>query len=97
MVYKCFCQKPDVANWSVIRISGRDRIVRCAKCRQVWHTQAAYALDLPEDPIPTFLWRKLIHSADYHKGELPLPDEPAAGYCQGDHCQRDGSLDNSCW
>lgn len=31
MTYKCYCRVPDVENWSVIKISGRDWIVRCSK------------------------------------------------------------------
>ncbi len=87
MTYKCFCRVPDVENWSVIKISGRDWIVRCSKCRQVWHTTAAYAKDLPENPISPYQWRKLIHTADYHKGELPIEGEPD-GYLSPDFKSR---------
>ena len=69
MTYKCNCRIPDFENWSVIKISGRDWIVRCSACRQVWHTTAAYAADLPEKPISPYEWRRLIHTPDYHKGE----------------------------
>ena len=51
MTYKCNCRVPDIMNWSVIKISGRDWIVRCSACRQVWHTTAAYAAELSEKPI----------------------------------------------
>ena len=87
MTYKCYCCDPDMGNWSVIRISGRDRIVRCEKCRQVWHTTAAYAAELPEMPIPTYQRRKLIKTADYHKGELPVNGRPN-GYLSPDFQSR---------
>ena len=75
MTYKCNCRVPDIENWSVIKISGRDWIVRCSACRQVWHTTAAYAADLPEKPISPYEWRRLIHTPDYHKGEDPIEGE----------------------
>lgn len=76
MTYKCRCHYPDLENWSVIKISGRDWIVRCSKCRQVWHTTASYAAELPEKPISPYEWRKLIHTPDYHKGEDAIEGEP---------------------
>jgi hypothetical protein len=75
MVFKCCCCEPDPENWTVIRVSGRDHIVRCAKCRQIWHTQAAYANDLPEAPVPPLQWKKLIHTKEYHQGEPPVVGE----------------------
>lgn len=79
MTFKCNCRVPDIMNWSVIKISGRDWIVRCSACRQVWHTTAAYAAELPEKPISPYEWRRLIHSPDYHKGEDSVEGE-ADGY-----------------
>lgn len=73
-MYKCFCTDPDPSNWTVIRVSGRDYIIRCSKCRQIWHTVASYAKDLPEKPILQYEWQQLIHTSDYHKGELPVSD-----------------------
>lgn len=87
MTYKCYCRVPDVENWSVIKSSGRDWIVRCSKCRQVWHTTAAYAKELPENPISPYQWRKLIHTSDYHKGELPVEGDPD-GYLSPDFKSR---------
>jgi hypothetical protein len=76
MTYKCNCRVPDPENWTVIKISGRDWIVRCSVCRQVWHTTAAYAADLPRKPISPYQWRKLIHTPDYHKGDDGPEGEP---------------------
>ena len=83
MTYKCNCRIPNTENWSVIKISGRDWIVRCSACRQVWHTTAAYAADLPEKPISPYQWRKLIHTPDYHKGE-EIPEGETNGYLDPD-------------
>ena len=76
MTYKCSCPCPDPSNWTVIRISGRDSVVRCSACRQIWHTTAEYADSLPERKVSQYEWRQLIKTADYHKGEDPLFGEP---------------------
>ena len=73
--YKCQCRIPDPQNWSVIRISGRDRIVRCSACRQIWHTVGKYSEDLAEKPVSKYEWRQLIHTPEYHKGEEPILGE----------------------
>ena len=79
MYAKCICHVPDAANWTVIHITGRDRVIRCSACRQAWHTTASYALELPEEPISPYEWRKLIRTPDYHKGE-PLIEGGDDGY-----------------
>ncbi len=83
MTYKCSCPSPDTANWSVIRISGRDSVVRCSVCGQIWHTTASYADSLPERQVTQFEWKRLIKTADYHKGEDPVEGEPD-GYLDPD-------------
>ena len=83
MTYKCICRVPDLGNWSVIKISGRDWIVRCSACRQAWHTTAAYAAELPEKPISPYEWRRLIRTPDYHKGEDAVEGEEE-GYLDPD-------------
>lgn len=83
MTYKCICPEPNTANWSVIRLSGRDSIVRCSVCGQIWHTTASYAAQLPERQVSQFEWRQLIKSADYHKGEDEIEGEPG-GYLDPD-------------
>ena len=87
MTYKCSCKSPDPANWSVIRISGRDYIVRCSACRQIWHTTAAYGESLPERKVTQYEWRHLIKTADYHKGEDPAEGEPD-GYLDSNFVSR---------
>lgn len=75
MYAKCICRVPDPENWTVIHITGRDRVVRCACCRQIWHSTAAYARDLKENFVSPYQWRQLIHTPDYHKGEDPIEGE----------------------
>ena len=74
--FKCQCHVPDPQNWSVIRISGRDRIIRCSACKHIWHTVGKYSEDLPEKPVSDYEWRRLIQTPEYHKGEEPLEGEP---------------------
>lgn len=74
---KCICRIPDPANWTVIRISGRDRVVRCAACRQIWHTTGDYAEELTEEIVSPYQWRQYIHSRDYHR-EPPVIGEPGS-------------------
>ena len=52
--FKCQCHVPDPQNWSVIRISGRDRIIRCSACKHIWHTVGKYSEDLPEKPVSEY-------------------------------------------
>ena len=83
MTYKCCCPTPDIGNWTRIRISGRDYIVRCNACEQVWHTTASYAESLPEQQITQFEWKQIIKSEQYHKGEDTVAGEPD-GYLDPD-------------
>ncbi len=76
MTYKCRCPSPNAENWTRIRISGRDSIVRCNLCGQVWHTTASYAASLPEQQITQFEWKQIIKSERYHKGEDAVAGEP---------------------
>lgn len=74
MYAKCICRTPDPQFWTVIHITGRDRVVRCSGCRQIWHSTAAYAKDLPENLVSPYQWRQYIHTPDYHK-EDPVEGE----------------------
>jgi uncharacterized Zn finger protein len=74
--FKCQCRVPDPQDWTVIRISGRDKIIRCSACGHIWHTVAKYSDDLPEKTVSEYEWRRLIHTPEYHKGEEPLPCDP---------------------
>ena len=74
--FKCQCHVPDPQNWSVIRHSGRDRIIRCHACKHIWHTAGTNSEDLPEKPVSEYEWRRLIQTPEYHKGEEPLEGEP---------------------
>ena len=69
MFGECKCRIPDPQFWTVIHITGRDRVVRCSGCNQIWHTTAAYAKELPENLVSPYQWRQYIHSPNYHKGE----------------------------
>ena len=75
MQAKCTCRVPNPENWTVIHITGRDRVIRCSACRQIWHSVAAYAKELPEQFVSPYQWRQYIHSPDYHKGEDPIEGE----------------------
>ena len=75
MYAKCICRVPDPNNWTVIHITGRDRVVRCAVCSQIWHSTGVYAKDLPENLVSPYQWRQYLHSPDYHKGEDPIEGE----------------------
>lgn len=75
MYAKCICRVPDPENWTVIHITGRDRVVRCSGCKQIWHSTAVYAKELKEDFVSPYRWRQLIHTPDYHKGEDPIEGE----------------------
>ena len=41
MQAKCSCRVPDPANWTIIHITGRDRVIRCSACRQIWRERAS--------------------------------------------------------
>lgn len=75
MYAKCICRVPDLSNWTVIHITGRDRVIRCSACRQAWHTTASYAEELPVDPVSPYEWRQLIRTPEYHKGEGMIEGE----------------------
>ena len=75
MYAKCICRVPDPNNWTVIHLTGRDRVIRCACCRQIWHSTAAYAQELNEDLVSPYQWRSLIKTPDYHKSEAPVEGE----------------------
>lgn len=76
MRVKCYCRVPDITNWTIIHITGRDRVIRCSQCRQIWHSYASYTSELKEELVSPYEWRRLIHTPDYHKGEDPIEGEP---------------------
>ena len=75
MQAKCSCQVPDIANWTIIHITGRDRVIRCSACRQIWHSYAAYTKEIPEQLVSPYEWKHLIRTPDYHKGEDEIDGE----------------------
>lgn len=72
---KCICKIPDIGNWTVIHITGRDRVIRCSECHQIWHSFAAYTNEIPEQLVSPYEWRHLIRTPDYHKGESEFEGE----------------------
>ena len=76
MYAKCICRVPDPTHWHVIYITGRDRVVRCADCRQIWHSTASYAQELEEELVSPYEWKQFIHTPEYHKGEDVIEGEP---------------------
>ena len=76
--YKCTCYPAKFDDWRIIRITDRDRIVRCKTCKEVWHTTASYAVEIPVELISEYEWnRQILPSYHYHKredGEAVLSD-----------------------
>ena len=76
--FKCQCHVPDPQNWSVIRISGRDRIIRCSACKHIWHTVGKYSEDLPESPCPNTNGAGLSRRPSITKAKSRLKANPTA-------------------
>lgn len=68
--YKCSCMPAVFEEWRIIRVTERDRVVRCRKCKEVWHTTASYADEIPEELVSEYEWtRNILPSYHYHKRE----------------------------
>lgn len=76
MQAKCICRVPDINNWTIIHITGRDHVIRCSQCRQIWHSYGSYTKELTEDLVSPYEWRHLIRTPEYHKGDYEIEGEP---------------------
>lgn len=69
---KCCCPPDEIAveNWQIIRKSGRDAVVRCARCGMMWVTKADYAAELSQETISDYRWRKLVAHSQFRLRDL---------------------------